>query len=398
MESEELPKEYVERLGRRGFNLQKVLGRGGSGSVYLALQPSLNRKVAVKFFDSAFARESHTTHKRFMREARILAKFQHSGFPYVLTEGSVETFFGKAPYFVMEYVEGKSLREILNQSGKLPLEVSTDYICQVLRALAYAHTRQILHRDLKPANIMVGENGRCFVIDFSIGVSTVGEAGLTRATKIGDQIGTPQYMSPEQLNDPANVDNRTDIYSIGVVFLELLSGSTDRTNIAKTLVDVPPSIVDAIDKACKANPSVRYADAEEFIRALEIGLKIRGPSSSPALAICTNKKCSGADWTSRGFYRGPRIAEQCLDPFCTFCGEKLTYQCGECGHSIATTPHCGNCGTKNFQVPECARCGSWLTRGDMVGTLGEGGCSKCKGKAPKNAIAKFDDIDDDIPF
>jgi eukaryotic-like serine/threonine-protein kinase len=395
--SDDLPPEYVIALGRRGFTLQKVIGRGGSGTVYLALQPSLNRKVAIKFFDSAFARDSATAHKRFIREARLLAKFQHSGFPYVLTKGYVDTSFGQAPYFIMEYVEGKSLREILIQSRKLPLDVSTNYICQVLRALAYAHSRSVLHRDLKPANIMVGENARCFIIDFSIGVSTAGEAGLTRATKAGDQMGTPQYMSPEQLNEPTTVDNRTDIFSIGVMFLELLTGSTDRLNIAKALVDVPRSIVDTIDRACRTNPGERYRTAEEFLRALESGMKTRGPSSSPALAICTNKKCSGADWTERGFYRGPRIAEQCVDPFCSCCGGKLTYQCTACGHSIATTLHCGNCGSENYQVPECIRCHSWLTRAYMD-TLGEGGCTKCKGKTLKNAAAEFTKGDEDILF
>ena len=212
LDSENLPNEYVEHLSRRGFVLEKVLGRGGSGSVYLAEQTNLNRKVAIKFFDSAFARDDPAAKKRFSREAKLLARFQHPGFPHVLTQGSATAFFGEAPYFVMEYVAGSSLKDLLSQQIKLPLEVSIGYACQILSALGYAHSRKILHRDVKPANIMVDANSRCFVIDFSIGVSTALEAGLTRATTTGESIGTPQYMAPEQLNDASKTDNRADIF------------------------------------------------------------------------------------------------------------------------------------------------------------------------------------------
>ena len=244
---------------------------------------------------------------------------------------------------------------------------------------------------------MLDENRRCFLIDFSIGVSTVGEAGMTRATKTGDTLGTPQYMSPEQLNDASKADNRADIFSMGVVLLELLSGSPNLANIHKNLAGTPRNIVDAVEKACASHPADRYRTAEEFMRALESGVKIRGPSTSPALAICTNKKCAGADWTERRFFRGPRMADDSVDPFCTFCGTRLAYQCSNCGHAIAKTPHCGNCGSEIYRIPECIRCGSWLTR-EYMDTLGAEGCVQCIGKPAEKPAATFDTMDDDIPF
>ena len=397
MGSDDLPPEYLEHLGRRGFVLQRVLGRGGSGSVFLAEQTSLNRNVAIKFFDSAFARDSEVTRKRFSREARLLARFQHPGFPYVITEGSVAASFGDTPYFVMEYVTGTSLKELLKQQGQLPIDVAIAYVCQVLGALEYSHSRGVLHRDLKPANIMVDENSRCFVIDFSIGVSTTGEAGLTRATKTGDYLGTPQYMSPEQLSDASKADSRTDIYSMGVVLFELLSGSPELTNIQKSLAAAPRNIVDAIESACAKNPADRYRTAQEFLRALESGAKVRGPGSTPALAICTNTKCPGADWTERGFYRGPRLANDSVHPFCTHCGKRLAYQCQNCGQPITSTPHCGNCGSETYRVPTCARCSSWLTSAYMD-SLGADGCMQCIGKPAVKPAPTFDTMDDDIPF
>lgn len=110
-----VPDEYVKHLAKQGFHLIETLGHGLSGSVYVAEQRSLNRRVAVKFFDSAFVRTEPAMRKRFVREAKLLARFQHPNIPYVLTEGIVDTQFGETPYFVMEYVHGNTVQEILRE-------------------------------------------------------------------------------------------------------------------------------------------------------------------------------------------------------------------------------------------------------------------------------------------
>ncbi len=396
MPSVEIPPEYSKHLERQGFILSAVLGQGASGSVYSASQPRLNRKVAVKFFDSAFIRQDEAALKRFIREAKLLARFQHQGFPYVLTEGVVQAEHGKAPYFVMEHINGNTLFELLRREQRLEQAVAIDYATQILDALGYAHNHKIVHRDVKPGNVMIDQRGRCFLIDFSIGVSVQPDTGLTRATSTGAVLGTSAYMPPEQFQDASNVDGRADIYSMGVVLLEMLTGRSDRTNIPRALLGFPRSIIKSIEKACETDPNNRFRTAEEFIRALGGGRQIRAPILSPAMAICKNLKCSGANWSPRGFYRGPNVLEEATNSFCTSCGEQLTYQCSTCGDQIANTPHCGSCGAEIFRIPECKVCGSWLTR-EYMDSGGSHGCRKCIKSGPVNKPSlPFDP--DDIPF
>ncbi|RZI43205.1 serine/threonine protein kinase [Herbaspirillum sp. HC18] len=400
MSEDSTPEEYKSHLKRQGFILGKVLGNGLSGSVYEAEQPSLGRKVAVKFFDSAFVRDDEAMRKRFSRESRLLAKFQHQGIPYVLTEGFVEASHGKTPYFVMEHVEGKTLREILNDKNSLSLETSIDYARQILDALGYAHARNIIHRDVKPGNVLIDERNRCFLIDFSIGVSLQPESGLTRATVSGDQLGTTAYMAPEQLTDSSRVDARTDIYAVGVVLFEMLTGRTDRTNMSKALMNFPHSLLSCIEMACAAKAAERYQTAEEFIRSLGGRSQILAPALQPALAICPNRKCSGADWSPNGYYRGPRVIEDSSASFCTNCGGKLRYRCSECGAGVVNAPYCGNCGDELFTVPTCKKCGSYLKAEDLDRDT-TNGCSKCgkrKATIETKPVPNFSDMDDDIPF
>lgn len=333
--------------------------------------------------------------KRFSREAKLLARFQHRCLPYVLTEGVVHASQWEAPYFVMEYIEGHTLQELLQRDQRLEQEVAIDYVTQVLDALGYAHTHKIVHRDVKPANVVVDQRNRCFLIDFSIGVSFLPNPGMTRATKSGDLLGTTAYSSPEQLQDASKVDSRTDIYSAGIVLLEMLTGRPERTNIPRALSGFPRSIVTAVDTACATDPNERFKTAEEFIRALGGSRHIRAPNLSPALAICTSPKCPDANWSQRGFYRGPNVIGETTDSFCTACGGQLTYQCPSCGIQVENTPYCGNCGAQIYRIPECQECGSWLTR-EFMDTGGANGCLKCRKK--ESASPSFSDFDDDIPF
>lgn len=398
MNSDLIPPEYVTHLGRQGFVLQSVLGRGLSGSVFLAEQRSLSRKVAVKFFDSAFVRNDSAMHKRFIREAKLLARFQHPNIPFVLTEGEVVAAHGPAPYYVMEYVQGKTLRDVIAEKGKLEPREAIDIAVQILNALAYAHARKIIHRDVKPANIMVDERQRCFLIDFSIGVSFESAAGVTRATKTGEILGSPPYTSPEQLRDAGSVDGRTDIYGAGMILVEMLTGRTDLVNIGRALSATQRNIVECIERACATDLAKRFGSAEDFARSIGGGRKYVMPALSPSLAICVNHKCADADWTERGYYRGPRVIEQSTGSYCTSCGSALLYRCRNCDEPIAEkTPFCGYCGAEIFHVPRCKVCGSWLLVGDMD-SLGEKGCAKCGGKKLGGKSSSIVELDDDIPF
>lgn len=400
MKSPQLPVEYVNHLSRQGFVLTNVLGSGLCGSVYLAEQPSLNRRVAVKFFDSAFVRSDQAMHKRFIREAKLLARFQHPNIPYVLTEGVVDAEHGKAPYFVMEYVSGKTLRELLEEKGALDRNFAVDIVVQILDALNYAHAHQIVHRDVKPSNVMIDSRMRCFLIDFSIGVSFESKPGVTRATTHGEFLGSPPYASPEQMLDAATVDGRSDIYSVGVMLMELLTGKRETANFGKALANFPRGLVDAIEKACASSPFERHKTADEFIRAISNRNHSVQSPLTPALAICANLKCANANWSSRGFYRGPRIIKESTSSFCTSCGGSLSYICKNCGAPISETPYCGGCGHENFKIPECESCGSWLTK-EYMDTGGKYGCLKCKDRK-KTSIFPPPEIqqnaDDEIPF
>jgi serine/threonine protein kinase len=404
--SNEIPSEYLNHLERQGFVLDAKVGQGASGGVYSALQRSLNRKVAVKFFDSAFIRGDPAMQKRFAREARLLAKFQHPGIPFIITEGSVKSSLGDIPYFVMEFIHGQSLRERLDKEHKLELHTAIEYASQILNALSYAHGHSVIHRDLKPGNIMIDPRGHCFLIDFSIGVSVKHSPGLTRATSLGEQLGTTTYMSPEQIEDSSSVDLQTDLFAMGVVLIEMLTGRADRTNIARSLSSFPRNIIATIEMACAPDLGDRVRTADDFLRSLRGNSRYELPSALPALAICSNLKCPDADWTANGYYRGPNVKQESTDSFCTGCGHQLNYQCLGCGAPTQNTPHCGACGAELFCRPECKTCGSWLTK-EFMDDGGVHGCRKCSGttKATKSSARSsakvapsFADMDDDIPF
>lgn len=196
------------------------------------------------------------------------------------------------------------------------------------------------------------------------------------------------------------VDGRSDIYSVGVMLIELLTGKPETANFAKTLANIPRGMIDAIEKACASLPDERHRTAEDFIRAISNRNHTAPPALSPALAICSNLTCSEANWSSRGYYRGPRVIPESTGSFCTSCGGSLAYLCKNCGAPISETPYCGGCGSENFKVPECKVCGSWLTK-DYMSSGGQFGCYKCKDKkqpARRVTPQPLLEMDDDIPF
>jgi len=399
MELKDIPEDYVVHLARHGFQIEKRIAGGLSGGVYLASQNSLDRNVVIKFFDNKLVQKDLALKKRFLREARILAKIQHPNIPYALTHGTIQP--SGIPYIVMQFIEGETLEDIIAARAPVQYKEGIAYVLQVLNALSFVHNKNILHRDIKPANIMILKNGHCYLIDFSIGVSLDAGKGLTRATSSGQHLGTVKYMPPEQEKDMTDLDQRSDIYSLGIVLLELLTGKTDKTDMSSRLLNFPKSLREAVVKACEHEMSERHKTAADFSRELTSSSGELGHyQGQPAKACCSNLKCPDSQWSQQGYFRGPNLVEDCTDSFCTSCGEAMIYQCSNCGGNLEEKPFCGNCGQKLFTIPECEACGSFLKSVDMYTDTKSNGCSKCnaeKNQAPL-ARANFDNFDDDIPF
>ena len=197
------------------YIVERELGEGGMGTVYLARHTVLNQRVAIKALSSLLSRD-HAVRERFIQEANIQAALRHPGIVQVLN-ADVEN---EQPVLVMEYIEGKSLAEVLEFRGALPVNDALKIMEQVLSAVGYAHGQGVIHRDLKPENIMATAAGAVKVTDF--GIAKV--IGSTRLTRTGTVMGSAHYMSPEQILNPETVDARSDIYSLGCVFYELLTG------------------------------------------------------------------------------------------------------------------------------------------------------------------------------
>ena len=242
------------------LDIQKLLGRGGMGAVYLARQKALDRRVALKLLtpkpglDAEFA-------ERFSREARALARLNHPGIVAIYDFGQTEGLY----YFLMEYVDGTSLREVMRE-GKLPPRQALSLVPQICDALQYAHDEGVVHRDIKPENILIDKKGRIKIADFGLAKllgPAAQEDGLTGSHHV---MGTRNYMAPEQLERPKQVDHRADIYSLGVVFYEMLTGELPLGRFAppsqKVHVDV--RLDEVVLRALEKEPERRYQHASEI--------------------------------------------------------------------------------------------------------------------------------------
>jgi len=261
-------------LGR--YSLERELGRGGMGIVFLARDVALDRQVAIKLLPPQLANQSGTR-ERFLREARLSAKLSHPNIiPIFLVEQS-----GDLVYFVMAYVEGETLGQRVRSRGPLNAGAATKLLQETAWALAYAHLRGVVHRDVKPDNIMIEQGtARAVVSDFGIARATETSGG----TSVGEILGTAHYMSPEQACGEA-VDGRSDIYSLGIVGFFALSGKLpfDAPDIPALLAQqitkpppplasaapgVPQRLAAAIDRCLEKDPGRRWQSGEQFADAL----------------------------------------------------------------------------------------------------------------------------------
>ena len=242
------------------LEILECLGRGGMGVVYKARQPRLNRLVALKILardkeqDGQFA-------ERFTREAQTLARLNH---PNIVTVHD----FGEAGghcYLVMEFVDGLNLRQLL-LTRKMPPDQALTIVPKICEALQYAHEQGIVHRDIKPENILLDKQGRVKIADFGIAKMLGVEAGHQALTGAKDVVGTPHYMAPEQLEKPLTVDHRADIYSLGVVFYEMLTGELPLGKFAppskKVQIDV--RLDEVVLHTLEKEPERRYQQANQL--------------------------------------------------------------------------------------------------------------------------------------
>jgi eukaryotic-like serine/threonine-protein kinase len=251
------------------------LGSGGMAEVYCAQDLQLGRKVALKILYRRFAEDGEFV-ERFRREASSAAGLQHQHVVAVYDRGEYDGTY----YIAMEYLEGRSLKTIVQQEAPLDPDRAIDLIIQVLRAARFAHRRGIIHRDLKPHNVIVDADGRAKVTDFGIA-----RAGASDMTQTGSIMGTAQYLSPEQAQGHA-VSAASDIYSIGIMLYELLTGRVpfegeSAVTIALKQVNerpappsaynpaVTPELEEAVLRALEKDPAHRYPDADAFIAALQ---------------------------------------------------------------------------------------------------------------------------------
>jgi serine/threonine-protein kinase len=280
-----VPREGEVLAGR--YRVERVLGIGGMGVVVAAMHLELDERVAVKFLAPNMPPQGDAV-ARFVREAKAAIKIRSDHVVRVLDSGKLES---GAPYIVMEYLDGRDLHAVLEEEGPLPVQTAVDYLLQACDAIAAAHALGIIHRDLKPGNLFLTKRADgsplVKVLDFGIskvmsGSSIAAPSGLTTTTTI---MGTPAFMSPEQLRSTRHVDERADIWSMGTILYALLAGEPpyageSTADIAAKIIrdpppplravrpDVPEGLEAVVTRCLEKEPDGRYAGIAELAEAL----------------------------------------------------------------------------------------------------------------------------------
>ncbi|HJR64632.1 MAG TPA: serine/threonine-protein kinase, partial [Gemmatimonadaceae bacterium] len=278
------------------YEFVRELGRGGTGVVYLARERASGRDVAIKLVRARYLEDDETL-RRFAREASTVTRLRH---PAIVATESVRQLETGDLALIMRYVPGPTLRELLRRHGAMSVETTERVLLGVAEALAYAHSQGIVHRDVKPENIFYSdESGRPVLSDFGIARPIEAES----LTLTGVAIGTPSYMSPEQI-DGSGIDGRSDLYGLGLVGWEMLSGRRpwDGESLYSVIYkqkqehlpplerlrpDVPPHLLNAIQGALEKNREDRWANADEFaaqLRDRSGTVRFRRPSRMPVVA------------------------------------------------------------------------------------------------------------------
>ena len=283
------------------YRIERLIGQGGMAAVYLARHDLLQRDVAIKLLSPELT-EQEDVKSRFLNEARAAARLRNE---HVAAVMDVETAEGGTPFIVLEYLEGEDLEAVLSKRGPLPYQEVVDWTLQALEAIAHAHAEKIIHRDLKPANLFLTkrQDGTAVikVLDFGLSKVTNSLQGAL-ATKTTAILGSPAFMSPEQLRSAKNVDARADLWSVGVILFHMVTGKyplnaeSEGELFAKILADTPlatirslqpdvPEALDAVFARCVSRDlAKRYANAAELAQAL-------GPLATPQGAQSVERIC-----------------------------------------------------------------------------------------------------------
>jgi tRNA A-37 threonylcarbamoyl transferase component Bud32 len=276
------PRSVIGTVLNGRYRLESKLGSGGMSTVYLARDETLERWVAIKVLHREISDQPDQI-ERFRREARSVARLSHPNVVSVIDAGED----GGYPYIVFEYVEGETLKQRIERLGRLPLDEAAAYAIEIGRGLGTAHVHQLVHRDVKPQNVLIDSEGRAKVTDFGIARSLEGQRALTATGRV---LGTTDYVSPEQAMGHG-VDARSDIYSLGVVLYEMLTG--DVPFHAETLVgvamkhvnqampeteelrsEVSAALAAVIERATAKDPAERYPDMPAMLNDLEGALEV----------------------------------------------------------------------------------------------------------------------------
>ena len=273
------------------YQIEKEIGKGSMGVVYRAYDPEINRTVALKVLrPDRITSEAFV--QRFLKEAQAIGRLSHPSMVTVYDAGrDHDTIF-----IAMEFLEGRSLKDVMGEQQLSP-RLIRHLAVQVAEALDYAHSRGIVHRDIKPSNIMINSENQVKITDF--GIAHVDDPTAPAQTVAGEILGTPEYMSPEQVMGKP-VDGRSDLYSLGVILYEMVTGRRPfkRANMAATfraiLQDLPeppetenggdPALADLIMKSIRKNPADRYRSGKEMADPLKAGLQRRRSDNDTAAA------------------------------------------------------------------------------------------------------------------
>ena len=261
------------------YRIMKNIGRGGMGIVYRAMDVNLEKIVAIKAMHSVYNMDEEFI-KHFMSEAKALAKLENTHIVHVYALKLTD----EGTFIVMEYVDGTNLDQIIKEKGSIPWQMAVGYCRQMLRALHHAHKANVIHRDIKPSNVLVAKNGILKLTDFGLAKIKT-HSGISTKTKF--TAGTLYYMSPEQIRDPGIVDVRSDIYSLGMTFYEVLMGKVPFSDMssdfnvqkaimeetfpepAQIIADIPVQFSDIIMKTINKNPEDRYQSVLEILEEMD---------------------------------------------------------------------------------------------------------------------------------
>ena len=329
------------------YKVEGTLGQGGMGAVILATDTRLDRKVAIKRILGESAGNKMAV-QRFLTEAKAIAALNHPNIVQIYDYGRAKD----GPFLIMEYVDGGSLLDRC-RGGAMPLEDAVDLACYLCDGLAKAHDLGIVHRDIKPANVLLTKDGTPKLTDFGLAKAEASDHGMTMT---GAVMGTPDFMPPEQRRDSAEVDQRSDLWSLAATVYQMVTGRSPKIIRFK---DVPESLQEVLGKALEDRKDARYQTARELRTALKTSLLVRAPSAAePDVLEGKCPACGVHNESSRRFCRG--------------CGESLEAECLSCDKPMPMSEEiCGSCGGKQAPLVDERRRAMAARQAEAEGLLGD---------------------------